>query len=336
MLYFITLSIIANQANFKEALNEFRNLQSEINPLNNFPKLNIKIAKVDTLLNSIFFKNNQDHFMAFYLKKIKHDLNILNNMSKQEKEEFSIIYKDYFNYLFFEFKNDQIKSGFSNILKMENSITKTFGEFSYIHLVMENYKLLSLLEFKKQYSFKKYILQRYNAYKNSDWKNNPELSFFLIMLCGDCENSENYDEMIEHATKLADIIKINYTKGDISNLDSQGFLLLAYTKTKDFKNAQKVFNEIDKNLFSSIERDSSKVFYRIHYSSFDLFTNLGMKKEAINSQELKLQAMGFFMKNDDAKIILEAKILCDLYIGENELSKAKKIESRFKLNSLAK
>ena len=94
------------------------------------------------------------------------------------------------------------------ILKKINVLCPHLLEFGSLGC-QKTLNLLALLEFKKQYSFKKYILQRYNAYKNSDWKNNPELSFFLIMICGDCENSENYDEMIQYATKLADIIKIN-------------------------------------------------------------------------------------------------------------------------------
>ena len=103
MIIFIALSIAANQASLNEALEKYRNLQTEINPLNDFSKLKDKIAKVDLLINCDFIKKNKESFMAFYLKKIKHDLDILNNMSDSEKSEFSLIYKDFFSYLFFLF-----------------------------------------------------------------------------------------------------------------------------------------------------------------------------------------------------------------------------------------
>lgn len=335
MIELTVFLLLANQ-NADSLIEKYRNLQRTIHPLDDFESLEKKIKTTGELLADGLIKKKENIFMEFYLKKVKRDLEIIRDFSPSQKARFSKAYQEFLGFIAYKLKENPYPDGFIVLQQYEANLLQNFETFSFMQLFTENYKLMFTVEFNKSLDFTKAIEKKYKAFEESDWKSNPELSFFLAVLCANAENNSQYEKMIEYAEKYLDILKKNYGPKEIKKIIPQSFLLTGLIKTRNFDSALEIYKKIDKNHFQSINRESSKVFFRIHDSSFELFKHMNMQKDMIESLELKINAMCFFMDKDNEELLLQADLLRRLYYNSNKIELAKKIEAKFSLPNIYK
>jgi hypothetical protein len=330
-MYILLFLSLISQSECDLALSKYRAFQNEIHPLDDFEKLDEKIEKTNSLLENPILKEKKHEFIIFYLNKLKKDLEKIKKMPENDKNGFSIAYRNFITYMLFYVKEDSYPEGFVTLQRFETVLLKYFDKFSFVHFFTEHYKLTVTTELNKKIDFTEHINDRYNVFNESDWNGNPELSFYLALQCTNSENNKKYDDLLEYATKLLDVLDENFAEDEIKKIVPQGFLLMALVKTKKYERALTLYNKINKKHFKSIRKDTVKVLLRIHQASFDLFIEKNMKKEALASQELKLEAMRFFRKNDNKELKDEAILMYRMYIDSGDMEKANKIKTDFKL-----